>query len=286
MDRPAKKREEVTPLPTVAVGSWPGRDLSWALAQERRFDVPALPELPELAPSELLLGQTPGTLPLALSSWLANLPLRANAGIKVQRCGPFTHSHFQGATWEIAVPRALHQARALLAALPSSVSPSQVLFFWDEPGLNVFPDPDPSPRWEEFLAECRRSFPGVRWGLHSCAGPEATLSALRGTTDALNFDLDLWSEQDWRQAHPLLQQRLRAGLLWVAGTEGPERTLRELAGLLTHLPDARMALSPRCGFAGQEPRRVEAHVSALLDAAQRLGAMRASAETAVRSGGN
>ena len=241
---------------TTSIGSWPGRDLPLALALQGQFSVPALPELPELSPSDSLLGQKEGLPPTALFEWVSWLLRNARPQAKLQRCGPLTLSRNTELTWEQAQNQALQNAQELLLA--TSGYRGKLILLWDEPSFAGASD---VATLNSFLRRARAELKISVQGVHCCASPPATTALPSLECSIVSFDLDCWDEASWKANLPaLLRFATRPGNLLILGTAGaPAAQLR-----LRDLESTPLWLSPSCGLAGRSIEEVNEILTRLL----------------------
>ena len=237
----------------TSIGSWPGQSIEQALEWAFSLDVPALPELPELAPSESLLGQAQGHAPLALGAFVERVRTHppASGWVKFQRAGPLTLE--RGASLRQAQARArTHESlRPILnAQLPVGV---RRLVLLDEP-MHGAQEADLDST-EATLAELVRTNPSTTFGIHCCGKAPVVTGLLTRPWPALSVDLGVFQPgPTLTEALGQIEARARAGLLTIVAFEGA-----------SPLPDsAWIWRSPSCGLAGRATAEIPTRLSLLL----------------------
>lgn len=295
---------------TSGIGSLPHADLHGALALAFTCDVPYLPELPALGPSEwmvpsalrglagLEIDQTgrcvlrpdgePGE-PAFSSSWpafLVEVKARRPRVAKVQVGGPVTVSSctslpdgaparsIQGARDRITAHLAARVAAQCAALLELGVTPLVVL---DEPMLST-----EFGELERVLNAARAA--GAWVGVHCCGqAPWAEVLGLQ--LDLLSIDAGLSLESVLEARGPLagfLKRGGRLGLGLIPTQLGARWTVDALCDAMERsmragCPDfrrvlAQSLLTPACGLAGHSVSQAERIAAAVTQAQQRLRA--------------
>ena len=232
----------------TGIGSLPFRSLERARALVERFELPFLPELPNLDPKDLLLERpftgTPGP-------GLALLEATKALEVKVQLAGPTVL-----ATWTKEDPKRIlerveEMTRTLLARLPGR----KVIVFLDEPGLER-----PSPSLAEAVARVR-ALGAHEVGIHDC-GP-GFKHAIAARPDYLSFDLAFFAPDAQVTEFVAGGGKLSFGAVSTTAPHDQGRVLR----LLRSFPPWLLAgalVTPACGTALLDEDRAERlHLEAL-----------------------
>lgn len=243
------------PLATTGIGSLPHHSVQAAIDFALSFDIPFLPELPQLGADEWMVrtslspvgGNGPPVAGRAFSLALARSP---SPVAKIQMMGPVTARRVDNS--ENVLQRLQAQATARLKLVHDAHK--DALFFLDEPTL---PDDETElKRLADFIGWLRGA--GAQWvGIH-CCGHAPWEKLLHFKIDVLSFDVGLSMDSMW----PLQDTWTRFfenGGTWCLGVvpthpgaqhDNLHLSIQQLAErFLTSAIDMHsMMLSPACGL--------------------------------------
>lgn len=259
------------PCALTGIGSLPFVSEDRALALSTGLDVPFLPELPQLDPSEFMI-------PAALRGFESGVPdltmlerfLKALPGprwIKLQMSGPSTLSAFAKGVEAGAIgPWLALRGRAMITRARSAGH--EVIFVLDEPALANSPV---SPEEAEVLGALREV--GARVGLHCCGNTDwGRLLGLPLDYLSLDVHLSLDALLAHREAWRAFEGALMLGVVPTnpGATWDSAAIATKLEAVFTPRQLERSLLTPACGLALHSVASAEAIIAGLRQVQRRL----------------
>lgn len=259
------------PCALTAVGSLPFVSEERALALSTALDVPFLPELPQLDPSEFMI-------PSALRGFESGVPdltmlerfLKALPGprwIKLQMAGPSTLSAFaKGVESEAIGPWLALRGRSMIAR--ARAAGHEVIFVLDEPALATS---SVSPSEGLVLNALREA--GARVGLHCCGNTNwERLLGLPLDYLSLDVQLSLDALLSHREAWNAFGGALMLGVIpTTPGASWDSAAIAtKLEAVLTPRQLERSLLTPACGLALHSAASAESIIAGLRQVQRRL----------------
>jgi hypothetical protein len=149
---------------TTGIGSLPHRSVQAAIDASFRLDIPFLPHLPCLDPSEFMIPQALSGRALAADAFFERLASQPHPRVKFQIAGPLTLRAYAGESSRL--PKRLEDAVAPLLGRAQRLGAPPLLFL-DEPALAT--GSPTSETWSD-LVELTSSLAsqGISIGLHCC----------------------------------------------------------------------------------------------------------------------
>jgi hypothetical protein len=232
----------------TGIGSLPFRSLERARALIERFELPFLPELPNIDSKDLMLERPFAGAP---GPGLALLEGTKATEVKVQLAGPTVLGTWAKESPASALKRVEEGAKTLLARLAGR----KVIVFLDEPGLE-----GPSSALAEAVLRVRAAG-AHKVGVHDC-GP-GFKHAIAARPDYLSFDLAFFKPDSQVTDFVAQGGKLSFGAVSTTAPHDRERVLRLLRSFPPSLLEGAL-VTPACGTALLEEDRAEsAHLEAL-----------------------